>query len=166
MKSSMFRFLFYVPTIIALASCVSVNIADNERQRSESVQFSDPSDNFTKVNHDQLDGLWRNLKNGNSISYLSDCHSPSDPPLKQIHDNIIRDIENRNVLSANIVSFNRRRALRSTVEGSIDGVSSKMAILVFKQNNCIYILNYVALPATYSADHMVFESFLKGFSVP
>ncbi len=62
--------------------------------------------------------------------------------------------------------FQGRAARRVQVKGVVDGVPSIVDLLIFKRNNCIYILNYVGLEQYHGADEKQFEGFLERFQAP
>jgi hypothetical protein len=166
-KASILRFFFAVFAAVTLVSCVSVNIGDNSKSmKSETVTFRAPAAPFTTFKTDYVDSAWKNSKNGNSISFLSECNSSADPSLETIYQGLISSINRARSLNKKSYTFNNREALRSTVSGYVDGVQSQFDLIVFKKNNCTYILSYVATEKNFSENLSAFDTFAENFVVP
>ena len=151
---------------VLFCSCVSVGIDKPKVQHSSSVEFMAPSSPFEKFEAKNLDSAWKNSKNGNSISYLSDCNTENDPSHEAILDGIVASVPHKKVLSSEMIQFNNRKALQAKVSGSVDGVETLFEVLVLKKNNCIYVLTYVGLNDSFKRDLSTFEKFKEGFKVP
>ncbi len=161
------RFISAFFLAISITACVSVNIGDSgQSQKSTTVQFKAPAAPFVVFKTDFVDSAFKNPRNGNSISFLSECNSAADPSLDTIHKGLISSIDRAESISKKIYQYNNREALRSTVSGYVDGVQSKFDLLVFKKNNCTYILSYVATEKNFSENLSVFETFTENFVVP
>lgn len=150
-----------------LSACVSVNIGNSgNSQKSETVKYKAPGKPFEEFKTELVDNAWKNPKNGNSISFLSECNSAADPTLETIYKGLISSIDRAESQNKNNITYNGREALRSTVSGYVDGVQSKFDLLVFKKNNCTYILSYVATEKFFSENLGAFEKFTENFVVP
>jgi hypothetical protein len=113
-----------------------------------------------------VDAAWKNPKNGNVISYLSDCQDPNDPPLEQIVAGVLgalTDLKYENEESPMVQGRESRRVLAS---GKVDGVPTEIDLLAFKRNQCIYILTYLGVKKTFSENHRDFGQFIEGFKAP
>lgn len=151
---------------LLFAGCVSVNLQQQEIKRADNVSFKPPSSPYERFSADHVDVAWKNQRNGNSISFISDCKSQTDPTLEAMTNGIISDFHNAKVLEQKEIFYNERTALRSTVACSVDGVPSRFDVLVFKKNGCLYILSYAAIDKTYDQDKFIFDEFVKGFVAP
>jgi hypothetical protein len=158
--------VFIQALILMMIGCVSVGLNDTKVQRSTKVRFSAPGGAFTEKRSDSLDHLWENSKNGNSISFMSDCSDTTDPSLESIQQGILHGVERLKVLSNETISYNDREALRSITSGSVDGVDTAMDLVVFKKNGCIYALNYVGVRPQFEDDKAAFSKFLDRFHAP
>ncbi len=94
MEFYILRYFFILFSAVSLTACVSVNLADsNESQKSKMVEFKAPAKPFADFKTDFVDQAWKNSKNGNSISFLSECNSAADPSLDTIHRGLISSID-------------------------------------------------------------------------
>ncbi len=156
--------------LILLSACVSVGIGGggggSQSKKADDVQFVAPAKPFEKFDAVHVDHAWKNEKNGNSISYLSECNTVADPSLENIHRGLVSSIDNVANIEKQLFQFNGRESLRSTATGQVDGVSSKFDLVVFKKNGCTYILSYVATEANFDSNHKDFDRFLDGFKSP
>ncbi|MCB0392333.1 MAG: hypothetical protein KDD58_13655 [Bdellovibrionales bacterium] len=163
------RNLLYIIFIISISiinsNCVSVGIETPQTTKAQNVIFKPPS-YFSELVQPYLDAAWKNDANGNTISFLSECDSATDPTHETIRDGIIAGLRNSNILSNDYIPLSKRNALKSVVTGSVDGVKTKLEIVVLKKNNCIYILTYVGLQEKFNDDLDAFAEFLKEFKVP
>lgn len=161
----MLKQLVIFTSFIYLSSCISIGFKKEEVLRDTNVLFQQPNSPFQEFEAMHLDKAWRNSKNGNSISYLSECNKASDPSLKVIHKGIVKGLDNAKTESMEFKKYNHRKALFSDVTGEVDGVESKMKIVILKKNSCLYILTYVALAKTFNEDANTFDQFVERFEV-
>ncbi|MCM2280748.1 MAG: DUF3103 domain-containing protein, partial [Bdellovibrionaceae bacterium] len=116
--------------------CVSVNLGQAKTEKSESVRFQVPPAPFSRFEPAGADQAWKNPNNGNLISYLSVCNDPADPGLEAMQAEMLAAFEDAQVVRSAERSFNGRRALNTEAEGLVDGVKTRLELLVFKKNNC------------------------------
>ena len=154
--------LFY----LYLSSCVSVNLPSSSGTKSVAIELKAPAKPFIPIDNKGADKAWISQKNGNTISYLSDCGSPLDPPLQQIESDTLNFLENLKILSSETKTFNGRESLETTAQGNVDGVAVKMRVLTFKKNNCSYSLVYGGVKDKFSIELGDFDHFLQGFKAP
>lgn len=153
--------------IFFITGCVTVNLGGgSEGKRAEGVALREPSNPFSKEKRGDVDGAWKNPSNGNVISYLSDCRDPSDPTLETIVQGVVAGLSELKYESNERRLFQSREALRVVASGKVDGVPSKTELLVFKRNQCIYILSYVGVQRAFEANRSDFEKFVEGFRAP
>ena len=161
MKSALFCFL-----MVACTSCVSVELGPKHPARAVGVRYTPPPKPFTKASADNVDEIWRNSKNGNAISFLSECNDPADPSLHGIEQGVLSGLYPYTYIAQDDITYESRAARRVQVKGIVDGVPSLVDLLVFKRNNCIYILSYVGLEQQHKRDQKSFEDFISGFHAP
>lgn len=168
MKRTAKLFFAICAPIVFIAACVSVDIGGGggTTKKADGVIFTAPSKPFDKFDAAHVDQAWKNDKNGNSISYLSECSTVADPSLENIHRGLVSSIDNVAKVEKQVFQYNGREALRSTATGQVDGVSSKFDLVVFKKNGCTFILSYVATEANFDSNHKDFDKFLQNFKAP
>jgi hypothetical protein len=146
---------------------VSVNLGGNKSPKhAEGVKFSEPGSPFRKETREDIDGAWKNEKNGNLISYLTDCQDQSDPTLETIVQGAISGLSEMKIDSSENPIVQGREARRVVAQGKVDGVASKIDLLAFKRNHCIYMLSYVGVSKAFDKDHAQFDKFIQGFYAP
>lgn len=150
----------------ACISCVSVNLPSSSGWKSKEVVIETPAKPFAPMDNKNADKAWISEKNGNTISYISDCGSPLDPSLQQIESDTLNFLENLKILSSDSKYFNGRESLETFAQGNVDGVSVKMRVLTFKKNNCSYSLVYGGVKDKFNAELGFFDQFLKAFKAP
>lgn len=149
------------------AGCVSVNLGGSSGpQRATGVQVRAPASPFTKDTRTDVDEAWKNSRNGNTLSYISDCQDSSDPSLETILQGAISGLSELKIESNDSPMVQGREAKRIVASGKVDGVASKIDILTFKRNKCIYILSYVGVQSAFAQDHAEFDKFVQGFRAP
>jgi hypothetical protein len=150
-----------------LISCVNVNLAKKDGAlRAEGVQIKAPSSPFQMQKREDVDGFWKNSKNGNVISYLSDCKDPSDPPLENIIQGVLLGLTELKYETDEAQVIQGREGRRVLAYGKVDGVPSAIDLLVFKRNQCIYILSYVGVRKSFADNRPDFGRFIEGFKAP
>jgi hypothetical protein len=146
--------------------CVSVNLASQPSAKSGGVTYAEPGAPFARLESRRADGAWQNKKNGNTISYLSTCNDPADPPLESVARELTSSLDGPQVSRSSSEPFNGREALHFLVAGAVDGVKTEVEAIVFKRNHCIYSLSYVGVQKAFQADRARFQEFLDGFRAP
>jgi hypothetical protein len=163
------RPIFFILIMIPLSSaCVSVKLStsNNGAKRAEGVQYREPAKPFAKNENPDVDASWQNSKNGNVISFLSDCKDPSDPPLDNIVAGVVAGVSDLKIESREEVEVQSREGRRVLATGNVDGVPSAIDLLVFKRNYCIYILTYAGVKNSFPANRDDFTKFVQGFKSP
>jgi len=146
--------------------CVSVNIKPKTLKHSTEYKYQAPASIFQKLENDQTDLAWQNQKSGNTIAVLSECSDVRDPSLADLEAETSQALNEPQVLKTQNLNFEDREALRSLIEGKLDGISVKMDVLTFKKNSCSYTLTYMGRSQGFEKDLATFESFIQGFKVP
>ena len=152
--------------MITGTGCVTVKLNSEGGKRAEGVQISTPSSPFVSDSRPEVDAAWKNSKNGNVISYISDCQDPSDPPLEQITAGVVNALSELKILEEQTTTMQEREARRVHASGKVDGVPTEIDLLAFKRNHCIYILSYVGVKKAFAEDRAAFTRFIGGFRAP
>ena len=100
------------------------------------------------------------------ISYLTDCHDDSDPALDFIVQGALSGLSGLQYERKESPTVQGREARRVVASGKVDGVPSKIDLLAFKRDNCIYIISYVGVEKSFAENHSQFEKFMEGFRAP
>jgi hypothetical protein len=157
----------FILSVLLCSGCVTVNLGNtNKGKKAAGVSYKDPAGPFQKEAREDVDAAWKNPKNGNVISFLSDCKDPSDPPLEHIVQGVISGLTDLKVDSTDTAMYQGREARRVVAGGKVDGVPSAIDLLVFKRNMCIYILSYVGVKKAFAENRGDFEKFIEGFKAP
>lgn len=157
--------LLLAPTF-ALSSCVTVNLGGGKTTTAQGVAYDEPKKPFEEIKLKDADRAWQNDDNGSTISYLSTCNDPSDPSLQAARSDFLASLTGLKVISENESEFNGRDALSTVAEGSVDGVKTRVEMLLFKKNNCLYTLSFVALAKTFNDNHSAYSEFSQSFKAP
>lgn len=161
MKSSLLCIM-----MLSMGGCVSVQLGGSKSIRAKGITYTKPDSRFEKASADNVDEIWRNPRNGNAISYLSECGDSSDPSLISVEQGVLSGLYPYTYESQKDIMFENRAARRVSVKGVVDGVPSLVDLLIFKRNNCLYILSYVGLEQHHQEDLKVFDRFTQGFHAP
>jgi hypothetical protein len=148
------------------AGCVSLSLAPQTAEKSAGVKFDSPSEPFSQIRSTRADGAWRNSVNGNTISYLSTCNDSADSSLDSATQEMISELEQTQQIRSSRLPFNGREALDTEVDGRVEGVPTRMRVIVFKRNGCLFNINYIGLSSSFDDNRSHFDSFLKGFRAP
>ncbi|MGZ3722866.1 MAG: hypothetical protein ACXVA9_08060 [Bdellovibrionales bacterium] len=151
---------------LAIADCVSVKLAAPEAKRATGVSYVSPPKPFVKDASKEVDAAWQNPKNGNLISYLTDCQDDNDTSLESIIQGALGGLVEMKFDKKENTTIQNREARRVVVSGKVDGVPSQIDLLTFKRDSCIYILSYVGVQKTFHEDHAAFDKFVEGFRAP
>ena len=152
--------------VFAAPACVSVNIGGKKISKAARVDLREPSAPFMKWQSKNADGAWVNKKTGNTISYLSTCNDPSDPSVESAMRELLSSLDDAKTVTSGIETYNGREALHTDASGLVDGVKTRVEVVVFKRNDCVYTLSYVAVMKAFEGDQPRFKEFLDGFRAP
>ena len=164
--------LLYRQAFVAMAfawlcgGCVAVNIGPGKPTKAESAKFEAPTSPFQEVPHASFDKAWKSKVTGNTIAFLSECKAGDDTSLKNLENESLSVLDNRQIKSTQDLDYNDRQAIRSSAQGLVDGVPVGMEILIFKKNDCTFTLSFVGRQSKLAADLPLFQSFLDRFKVP
>lgn len=158
--------LIFLFAYLTCSSCVSVRLATPLSHRASGIIYAEPSRPFKKDSKVEVDAAWKNNDNGNLISYLSDCKDITDPSLDSILQGSLSGLTDLKVEATQSPTVQGREARRMTATGRVDGVPTKIDLLAFKRNECIFILGYVGVPKAFDQDLPQFERFIQGFRAP
>lgn len=158
--------IFLILIVLFSAGCVTVKLANKVGKRAEGVTLQAPTPNFHKDARTEVDAAWQNHKNGNVISYLSDCGDPTDPPLQQIIGGVLAALADVKIVDESTQMKQDREARLVHAAGKVDGVPTEIELFTFKRNHCIYILSYVGVKKSFEHDRASFTKFVEGFRAP
>lgn len=148
-----------------MIGCVSVKLPTTVVEKAKNVGFKAPSAPFKSAKSPSSDEMWVSTKTASTISFFTSC-SPSEPALKTIRTTAFSSLENIEISKEESISYNEREALKSNIDGKMEGVPVKIQFLVFKKNSCSYHLSYVALKENFEKELSIFTSFVNNFRVP
>lgn len=160
--------IFFIVMLALPVSCVNVRLstADDQAKRASGVKYLEPGSPFTAQDRPEVDAAWKNSRNGNAISFLSDCKDPTDPPLDNILQGVLVGLTDLHIENRETVTVQGREGRRVVAFGKVDGVPSGIDLLAFKRNQCIYILSYVGVKAAFNENRAEFTRFIEGFRAP
>lgn len=158
-------------------SCVSVNIGPGKVERSNGVKLTEPASGFKSIKSERADGAWNRHSTGSTIAYQSSCGDTAESPLESLAEDLFAGFENRKQLKAERVPFDGREALDVETEGKVDGVVTRVRAVIYRKNQCTYIITFVTLPKSLMADTSAkpdpsngdaseFSKFLSNFKAP
>lgn len=148
-----------------MASCVSLDI-EPETEQAEDLFFSAPKAPFVEKDTESLDAYYIEPKTGNSISIKSACYDPADPSLKSLEKSAFNGMTVVKVLNTKTEEFNNREALHSQRLVKIDGIPVIVEMMVFKKNDCNYIITHVGVEKNFNVTSTHFKDFLKDVRAP
>ena len=151
---------------LQMLGCVSVNVGGKKAKKASLIQLEKPSPHFTEIKKEHADRYWRSDLTGNSISFLSECDTPGDPSLNQVLDGLKQGLIDSELVKREELTYNQRAAVKAEIKGFVDGVESIVETLIFKKNNCLYLITYISVPETFETERAIFNQFLQGFRAP
>jgi len=163
MKNHLYRSLIFFFFAVGLSNCVSVNLPSSSGSPAKDVKFDAPASPFEDMKVKTADKAWISKNTGNTISFLSDCNSSSDPTLQQLQSESLAVLDNLKVLDSKDSDFNGRESNSTFAQGEVDGVPVKTEILVFKKNGCNFTLSYGGVLSRFEAEKKFFDKFKESF---
>lgn len=155
-----------ITSVSLMGACVSVNLPVQSNRPSSGVKFLQPKPPFEEITSVHADRAWQNTKNGNSISFLSECNDPNEPSLDSVQRDYYSDFSSLQISLAEDTKMDGRHAVRIEGAGLIEGVATQIRMVVFKKNGCLYTISFIGLQTAFAADRPEFDSFVGSFSAP
>jgi hypothetical protein len=100
---------------------------------------------------------------GGTIAAHGSCGDGDDVSLQVLTNHLLFGIEDRHEQSRVPLVVDGRAALRTRLDGTLDGVRVAMDLVVIKKNGCTYDLLLIAPPAQWARRQPAFERFIAGF---
>lgn len=155
----------YLIFFLLFSACVSVQMPTSKGMKSKSIIFTAPNKPFQSSENKIMDAVWINDKNGNTISYQSECESKNEPTMEQLENDTVLSLQEISDKKSEMITYNQRNALASHISGTLDGVKVKIRQVSFLKNNCSYVINYFGVDSKFALDEKQFDIFLKDFKV-
>ena len=152
--------------ILPIVGCVSVNLGAGKVEKASDVQFQEPKPPFQKIDNPTVDLSWQNIKNGNTIAFLSECNAKAEISIQTMETESLAALSNLKILKSEMKEFNEREAKEILAEGQVDGIAVKIQLMLFKKNSCNYTLSFVGRKKVFDKDTSEFQTFLIEFKAP
>ena len=101
---------------------------------------------------------------GGAIHASATCQGREDVSLDVLTNHLLFGIEDRREESRVRLELDGRTALRTRIDGTLDGVPMSLDLVVVKKDGCIYDLGLAAAPAVFAQRQRDFERFFRGFA--
>ncbi len=102
---------------------------------------------------------------GGTIAVDTTCEDADDVPLDVSTNHLLIGIEERREHGRARLTVDGRRALRTRVDGVLDGVRVAMDLVVVKKDGCTWDLVLVAAPEVFERRRPEFDRFLAAFAL-
>lgn len=164
MYAAVFLF-FFVLAHLGLSACVSVQLPLGPVPKSEKAKATAPAAPYESFVSQNADEAWISEKTGNTISYLSECKKTNDK-IEDVALELSQVIENSKVIKSSRGFISSKPSSEVLVVGKVDSHKVKMAISVFKTDDCLFSLTYGGLDEKFDQELKFFEDFKAGFQAP
>jgi len=99
------------------------------------------------------------------ISINSTCEEYQDATPETLTRHLLFGLQDRKVHSQETISIAGREGVITDVSGSLDGVPSRMKMLVVNRSYCTYDITLVAPPETFAKAAKTFDALVASFNV-
>ncbi len=103
-------------------------------------------------------------RNGGTIVADASCGEGDDVPLDVLTNHLLFGIEDRHERPRVAFQLDGRGALRTKLDGTMDGVRVAFDLVVLKKDGCIFDLYLISPPDKLAAREPDFDRFVAGFS--
>jgi hypothetical protein len=103
-------------------------------------------------------------ESGGTIAANVHCDDYKDVPLDVLTNHLLFGIENKHERSRTALVLDGRAALRTRLEGTLDGVTVALDVVVMKKDGCTYDLALIAPPAVAELREGDFDRAIVSFS--
>ncbi|MEM9693655.1 MAG: hypothetical protein AAGA56_13995 [Myxococcota bacterium] len=122
------------------------------------------------------DSPWRRMEASPALAYRHEelgatmmvhgrCGQDGDDvPLQALHNHLFLQFTDRDVHTQKAIPFDGRRALRTELTASLDGVPMRYDVLVLKKDGCVFDMLYLAPDDRRFTDgHGAFDALVQAF---
>lgn len=102
-------------------------------------------------------------REGGTIAASSVCSGREDVPLDVLTNHLLFGVEHQKERSRVLLTLDGRAALRTNLEGEVDGVAVELNLVVLKKDGCIYDLQLIATAKQLAGCQADFDAFVQGF---
>ena len=111
----------------------------------------------------KADLAYENPQTGAIISLNSLCRKYSGSSLDSLTNNLVRGIENREVISRKETILDGQKALDTSFKGTVDKVDIMIRTVVMAKDSCTFDFIYVVIPKREGNNRGDFDTFLASF---
>lgn len=111
----------------------------------------------------KADLAYENPQTGAIISLNSLCRKYSNASLESLTNNLVRGIENREVISRKETMLDGEKALDTSFKGTVDKVDIMIRTVVMAKDSCTFDFIYVVIPKREVNNKGDFDTFLASF---
>lgn len=101
---------------------------------------------------------------GGTIVVNGQCPAQDDAPLDVLTNHLLFGVTERQEQARTTIALDGREALRTQLEGAMDGVRVALDLVVLKKDRCLYDLQLIVGPAQRAARQPDFSAFVAGFT--
>jgi hypothetical protein len=101
---------------------------------------------------------------GGTILAHATCEARDDVSLDVLTNHLLFGVEEAREISRAPLSLDGRRALRTRIDGAVDGVPIALDLVVLKKDSCTYDLQLASSPDVFVRRQPDFERFFAGFA--
>ena len=154
-----------------LCAC-TVLYPDRTAPKSTRYQIQNPPEPWhqIKVGEDpnaidalKADLAFENPQSGAIISLNSICRKYTEGTLEALTNNLVRGIEERELVVAKNIPLAGDIALDSFFTGKVDGIKLNIRTVVLRKELCTYDFIYVVIPQKEGQSRKVFDEFIASF---
>lgn len=153
------RALLAFTSAIALSSCVSVKLGNQENKKPQNLRFSSPDKSYQEVFLKDLDYAWRDEKQNSTIGLFTECSEKTNKTLKDLRRELVSSLSSAKVLEEKEAHKSGFHSLRSMIEAKVDKKSSFTDLAIYQKANCLYIATHVTIKKQSGVD--AYNKFLK-----
>ena len=159
------RLILLAIIVVVLSSCVSVQLPFGPAAKAEKALATKPNSPFVSLATTTADEAWISEKTGNTISYLSECKK-TDDRIEDVSIDAAKAVDNAKILKTSRGLIDSKPSSEILVTGKVDSHKVKMALAVFRNQDCIFSLTYGGLEEKFDEELKEFDEFKKGFRAP
>lgn len=170
-----FKLLFIAGGLLSLNACFFAGPKNSGKVKSYApgvirtqkgfyrVGELNPGWKLVKIDHYRVISF-RNAALESTLSTSAFCDDTfEDSSLEVLSRHLQWGLTEIKILSEKTFALNHRQALRTVVQGKMDGVPIKLDTVVIKKDYCVFDFSLVTKPSFYQPASLDFETFFRGF---
>lgn len=149
-------------TLLCFSGSCSFLNSENQLARSSKLYSSFQNTNWTKVDSDEVDILFKNYQTQSVFSVNSNCSQFNQKSILYSANSLMSDFDKLKILIKREITFKNHDALEIKATAEIDGINTFFTLISTKVDKCLYEFFHMGINEdSWRNENEMFSQFLE-----